>query len=209
MAALRDPHLHRRLDNDGNQGLARRIVGLFGPHKAPVSIVGLLIVLNAGLGVANPVLIKEVFDSALFPAEGSLNLTLLWVLTGVIAAIVVVGAALSIEQTYVTSRVGQEVTGDLQEGVYDHLLGMSLSFLARTRTGEMQSRVSHDINGVEPVVTHTIADSVSSAVAVIAVVVAMLFLSWQFTLVALAVLPVFFLLTRWVGRMRRRVAASA
>ena len=209
MAALRDPHLHRRLDNDGNRGLVRRIVGLFGPHKVPVSIAGLLIVLSAGLGVVNPVLIKEVFDSALFPADGSLNLTLLWVLTGVMAAVAVAGGVLGIIQTYLTSKVGQDVTGNLQEAVYDHLLGMSLSFLARTRTGEMQSRVSHDINGVEPVVTHTIADSVSSAVAVIAVVVAMLFLSWQFTLVALAVLPVFFLLTRWVGRMRRRVAASA
>ena len=86
---------------------------------------------------------------------------------------------------------------------------MSLNFLARTRTGEMQSRVSHDINGIEPVVTSTFADSMSSVAALIAVVVAMLFLSWEFTVVAMALLPVFFLLTRWVGRKRREVMASA
>ena len=86
---------------------------------------------------------------------------------------------------------------------------MSLSFLARTRTGEMQSRVSHDINGIEPVVTSTFADFVASVVALIAVLVAMLFLSWEFTVVAMAILPVFFLLTRWVGRKRRDVMASA
>ena len=209
MAALRDPHQHRRLDHTGQQGLVRRIVGLFGPYKLPVAVVGLVIVLNAGLGVLNPVLIREVFDSALFPADGQPNLTLLWVLAALMAAIAVAGGALSIVQTYLTSRIGQDVTGDLQEAVYDHLLGMSLSFLARTRTGEMQSRVSHDINGIEPVVTRTIADLVASVVALIAVVVAMLFLSWQFTVVAMAMLPVFFLLTRWVGRKRREVAASA
>ena len=209
MAAQRDPHHHRQLDNRPRHGLARRIVGLFAPYKLPVAVIGVLIVLNAGLGVINPVLVKEVFDSALFPADGSLDLMLLWLLAALIAAIVVAGAALSVVQTWLTSRVGQDVTGDLQEAVYDHLLGMSVGFLARTRTGEMQSRVSHDINGIEPVVTSTFADTVSSIAALIAVVVAMLFLSWEFTVVAMAVLPVFFLLTRWVGRKRREVMASA
>ena len=203
------PHHHRQLYNSRSHGLARRIVGLFGPYKLPVAVIGLLIVVNAVLGVVNPVLVKEVFDSALFPADGELNLMLLWLLAGLMAAVAVAGGALTIAQTYLTSKAGQDVTGDLQEAVYDHLLGMSLSFLARTRTGEMQSRVSHDINGIEPVVTSTFADSVASAAAVIAVVVAMLFLSWEFTLVAMAILPVFFLLTRWVGRRRREVMASA
>ena len=197
------------LDNRAHTGLVRRILGLFGPYKLPVAVVGLLIVVNAGLGVINPLLVKEVFDSALFPADGSLDLMLLWLLAALMAVIVVAGAVLSIVQIWLTSRLGQDVTGDLQEAVYDHLLGMSLNFLARTRTGEMQSRVSHDVNGIEPVVTSTFADSVASVAALIAVVVAMLFLSWEFTVVAMAILPVFFLLTRWVGRRRREVMASA
>ena len=187
----------------------RRIAGLFGPYRLPVGIAGLLIVLSAGLGVLNPVLIREVFDSALFPPDGELDLMLLWVLAVLMAAIAVAGGLLSIVQTWLTSRIGQDVTGDLQEAVYDHLLGMSLTFLARTRTGEMQSRVSHDVSGIEPVVASTIADSVASVFALVAVVVAMLFLSWQFTIVAMAMLPVFFLLTRWVGRKRREVMANA
>ena len=208
-ADFMQPHDHRQLDNRHRRGLARRIVGLLGPYKAPVAVVGLLIVLGSGLGVVNPILVKEVFDSALFPAEGELKLMLLWLLAGLMAAIAVADGALSIVRTYLTSKVSQGVTGDLQEAVYDHLLGMSLSFLARTRTGEMQSRVSHDINAIEPVVANTFADSVGSVVALVAVVVAMLFLSWEFTVVAMAVLPIFFLLTRWVGRKRRQVLASA
>ena len=191
MAESPQAHQHRQLDNRRSQGLTRRILGLFGPYKLPVAVVGLLIVVNAGLVVVNPVLVKEVFDSALFPAGGPPDMALLWLLAGLIGAVAVAGGVLSIVQTWLTSRVGRDVTGDLQEAVYDHLLGMSLDFLARTRTGEMQSRVSHDINGIEPVVTSTFADSASSVVAIIAVAVAMLFLSWQFTLVAVAVLPVF------------------
>ena len=209
MADSRQPHNHRQLYNSGRHGLARRVVALFGPYKLPVAAIGLLIVVNAVLGVVNPVLVREVFDSALFPADGGLNLMLLWVLAGLMAAIAVAGGVLNIVQTYMTSKVGQDVTGDLQEAVYAHLLGMSLNFLARTRTGEMQSRVSHDINGIEPVVTNTLADSIANAAALIAVVVAMVFISWQFTLVAMAILPVFFLLTRWVGRKRREVMTSA
>ncbi len=209
MAGSMQPHHHRQLSNQGRRGLARRVICLFSPYKLPVAIIGLLIAVNAALGVVNPVLIKEVFDSALFPAEGGLNVMLLWLLTGLMAAIAVAGAALNIAQTYLTSKVGQNVTGDLQEAVFAHLLGMSLSFLARTRTGEMQSRISHDINGIEPVVSHTLADSAASMAALIAVVVAMVFISWEFTLVAMAMLPVFFLLTRWVGRKRRDAMNSA
>ena len=73
----------------------------------------------------------------------------------------------------------------------------------------MQSRVSNDIGGIRSVVTNTLADSVSSIVVLLTTIVAMLFLSWQFTLVAMAVLPFFFLLTRWVGDRRRKVMADA
>ena len=209
MTEPRQPHHHRQLYNSGRYGLARRVVGLFAPYRLPVAAIGLLITVNAVLGVVNPVLIKEVFDSALFPASGGLNLMLLWLLAGLMAVIAVAGGALNIAQTCLTSKVGQAVTGDLQEAVYAHLLGMSLNFLARTRTGEMQSRVSHDIHGIEPVVTNTLADSVASVAALIAVVIAMAFISWEFTLVAMAILPVFFLLTRWVARKRRDVMINA
>ena len=209
MAERSQPHHHRQLYNQSGHGLVRRVIGLFAPYKLPVVAIGLLIAVNAALGVANPVLIKEVFDSALFPAGGDPNLMLLWLMAGLMAIIAVASGALNIAQTYLTSKVGQAVTGDLQEAVYGHLLGMSLSFLARTRTGEMQSRVSHDVIGVEPVVANTMADSVANVAALVAVAVAMVFISWEFTLVAMAILPVFFLLTRWVGHKRREAMAGA
>ncbi len=189
-------------------GLSRRVVRLFKRYRLRVAVVGLLILLTAGLGAANPVLIKVVFDSALFPAGGEPDLMLLWILAAIMAAIAVGGGALGVLQSFLSSKIGQDVMGDLQEAVYSHLQGMSLNFLARTRTGEMQSRVSNDIGAIQSVVTSTLTDSVSSIVVLLTTIIAMLFLSWEFTVVALASLPFFFLLTRWVGRKRSQVVAE-
>ena len=186
-----------------------RIIGLFRPYWPRVALAGLLILLTAGLGALNPVLIKYVFDSALFPESGPPDLTLLWMLCAAMAVITVSSGALSMFQAYLTNNIGQDVMGDLQDAVYAHLQGMSLGFFTRTRTGELQSRVSNDVNGIHSAVTNTITDTVSSALILLSAVAAMAALSWQFTAVALALVPVFFLLTRWVGRWRREVMADA
>ena len=78
-------------------------------------MVGLLILVTAGIGVVNPLLIRVVFDSALFPNSGSPDLTLLWVLAGVMAGITVVGGLLGILQTYLTNQIGQNVMRDLRD----------------------------------------------------------------------------------------------
>ena len=109
MSLARDSH--RR----SPEGLVRRIVGTFRPYWPVVTLVGLLILITAGLGVVNPVLIRVVFDSALFPSSGGPDLNLLWVLGGVMAGITVVVGLLGILQTYLTNLVGQKVMRDLRD----------------------------------------------------------------------------------------------
>ena len=135
------------------EGLVGRIVGVFTPYGPVIALVGLLILITAGIGVVNPLLIRVVFDSALFPAEGRPDLNLLWVLGGVMAGITVVGGLLGVGQTYLTNRVGQRVMQDLRERLYRHLQKQPLSFFTDTRTGEIQSRVANDVGGVQTVVT--------------------------------------------------------
>ena len=172
-----------------NQRMAPRIIGLFRPYWPRVTAVGLLILLTAGFGALNPVLIKYVFDSALFPEIGPPDLTLLWMLCAAMAVITVGSAALGVFQTYMTNNIGQDVMGDLQDAVYTHLQGMSLRFFTRTRTGELQSSVSNDVSGIHSVVTNTITDTISNAVIFLSAVIAMVVLSWQFTVVAVAIVP--------------------
>ena len=190
------------------QGLIGRIAASFRPYRAKVAIVGLLILFSAGLGVVNPLLIRVVFDSALFPPGGSPDLHLLWILAGVMASVTVVTSSVGIVQTYLTNTVGQRVMRDLRDRLFRHLQSLSLGFFTGTRTGEIQSRVANDVGGVQNVVTSTVTDVISNVVILVSTVVAMSVLSWQLTLVALGVVPAFALITKRIGKRRRAVAAE-
>ena len=186
-----------------------RVVRLFRPYSSSVIVVGLLLVITAGIGVINPLLIKVVFDSALFPPDGGPNIDLLWMVVGVMASVAVAHGVLGVSQTYMTHKVGQHVMRDLRDTLYRHLQGMSLRFFSSTRTGEVQSRVSNDVAGVQTVVTSTVSDTISNSVILLSTLIAMLVLSWQLTLVAIATVPVFFVLTKFVGAQRRAITAKA
>ena len=194
--------------NGPRQSLTRRIAASFRPYLPQITIVGLLILFTAGLGVVNPLLIRVIFDSALFPESGSPNLNLLWTIAGVMAGITAVTSAIGIVQTYVTNQVGQKVMRDLRDRLYRHLQSLSLGFFTGTKTGEIQSRVTTDVGGVQNVVTSTITDIISNIVILISTVIAMSILSWQLTLVAVGIVPAFAFLTRIVGEKRRAVSAE-
>ena len=195
-------------DNTAGRGLGRRIVSVFAPYWFKVSVVGALILVTAGLGVVNPVLIRVVFDSALFPPSGAPpNLDLLWIIVGVMAAITVATGGLGIVQTYFTNEVGQRVMRDLRDRLYEHLQTLSISFFTDTRTGEIQSRVANDVGGVQNVVSSTVSNVLSNSVIFISTLIAMLILSWELTLVSMCTVPIFAFISKFVGA-RRRAASS-
>ncbi len=193
---------------EAGQRLVPRVVRLFRPYRFQVAVVVFFILATSGLGVVNPLLIVVVFDQALFPqGGGGPDLNLLWIVGGAMAAIAVANAAMGVYQTYLTNKVGQYVMRDLRDAVYAHLQGMSLGFFTGTRTGEIQSRVSNDVGGIQSVVTTTLTDTIANTVIFISTIVAMLVLSWQLTLVAVATVPFYFVMAQWVGRKRREVTS--
>src|SRR6476619_1649413 len=97
---------------------------------------------------------------------------------------------------------------DLRNRLYEHLQSMSLRFFTGTRTGELQSRLQNDVGGVQNVVTNTASSVLSNTVTVLSTVIAMLLLSWQLTLLALGIVPIFVYLTYRVGRARRRLSGQ-
>jgi ATP-binding cassette subfamily B protein len=122
--------------------------------------------------------------------------------------IAIVTGALGVVQTLLSNQVGQRVMHDLRASVFRHLQRLSLAFFTRTRTGEVQSRINNDIGGVQNVVTNTATSITQSVTTVIATMVGMLLLSWQLSLFAFALIPLFAILTRRVGNERRRIAKS-
>src|SRR5581483_10526621 len=119
-----------------------------------------------------------------------------------------VASAIGVLQTYLTTVVGQQVMQDLRNRLYEHLQSMSLRFFTATRTGELQSRLQNDVGGVQSVVTNTASSVLSNVVTVLSTVIAMVLLSWQLTLLALGVVPLFVFLTWRVGRVRRRISGE-
>jgi ATP-binding cassette subfamily B protein len=193
----------------------RRVIATFRPYRGKVALVGLAIVITSGLGVVNPLLIKAVFDNALFgnPAgtcSGGAcpDLDLLYRYVGLMIAIPIVTGIIGIGQTYLANLVGLRVMQDLRSRLYSHLQSMPLRFFTTTRTGEIQSRLANDVGGVQSVVTDTTSNILSSVVVIVSTLIAMTILSWQLTVLSLSLMPFFLWLTVKVGRARREVATS-
>jgi ATP-binding cassette subfamily B protein len=193
----------------------RRVVETFRPYKSKVALVGLAIVVTAGLGVINPLLIREIFDRALFGnPPGSCDggacprLPLLYTLVALMIVIPIVTSIVGIGQTYLANLVGLRVMQDLRNALYAHLQHMPLRFFTTTRTGEIQSRLANDVGGVQSVVTDTASSVLSNVVIIISTLIAMLILSRPLTVLSLFMTPLFLWLTAKVGKARREVATS-
>jgi ATP-binding cassette subfamily B protein len=192
----------------------RRVVATFGPYRRKVSFVGLMIVITAGLGVVNPLLIVRVFDNALFGPNNDCagqpcpNLPLLYFYVALMIAIPLVTSIIGIGQTYLANDVGLHVMQDLRNSLYQHLQKMPLRFFTTTRTGEIQSRLANDVGGVQSVVTDTASTVLSNVVTIISTIVAMLLLSIPLTVLSLLLMPLFLWLTVRVGKARREVATN-
>jgi ATP-binding cassette subfamily B protein len=193
----------RTADPEQRRANLRRVGALFRPYWPRLSGLLALIVLSAALGVVPAFLLKRVLE-----AIGRNDTTALsWAAAGMIAIAIVTGV-LGVIQTLLSNQVGQRVMHDLRARVFRHLQRLSLAFFTRTRTGETQSRIQNDIGGVQNVVTNTATSIASNVTTVAATVVGMLLLSWQLALFALALIPIFALLTRRVGNERRRIAKT-
>jgi ATP-binding cassette subfamily B protein len=182
----------------------RRIAGLFRPYKLQMAGVTAIIAASSVVGLASPFLLRAVIDKAL--PEKNLRL-LIWLVAGMVAVAAISGA-FGVIQTWVSTKVGQHVMHGLRTSVFSHLQRQSIAFFTRTRTGEVQSRITNDIGGMESVVTSTATSVASNFTTAIGTAVAMVVLSWRLSLISLVVMPPAIYLTRKVARMRRAITAE-
>ena len=195
-------------DRPARPGTFRRIVHIFKPYRGKVTLVGVLILATAGLGLINPLLIKVAYETLLGDTSPDERWrTLLWVVAVMVATPIVSGL-LGLWQTYTNNVVGQSVMQDLRNSLYAHLQHMPLRFFTSTRTGEIQSRLSNDVGGVQSVLTDTASSILSNVATVISTVAVMFVLSWELTVLSLAILPFFLVLSRKVGKVRREVSGQ-
>jgi ATP-binding cassette subfamily B protein len=182
----------------------RRILRLFRPYRRRLGAVLLLIIFSSAVSMVNPFLLRSALDKGII---GRNDRILTETVAGMIAVAVISGAT-SVWQTYISNAVGQRVMHDLRSAVYRRLQQMSLAFFTRTRTGEVQSRISNDIGSLDNVITNTATTVASNVTTVIAAVVAMGLLNWRLAIISLIFVPPSVWATRKVGKMRRRITTE-
>ncbi|GCF06467.1 ABC transporter ATP-binding protein [Dictyobacter arantiisoli] len=177
----------------------RRVAISFKPYKIKVVLVVFAILLTTGLGLINPLLIARTFDDAI--TKRDLRLLIIYVIIMIVTPVVT--GLIGVWQSYLNNVIGQSVMRDFRNRLYEHMQKMSLRFFTATKTGEIQSRLSNDVNGVQSVVTSTATSIVSNIAIVASTIIVMIWLNYWLTLISLCMLPLFLWITVKVGNVRR------
>ncbi|GAA0232300.1 ABC transporter ATP-binding protein [Cryptosporangium japonicum] len=183
----------------------RRIGGFARPHRRELLLFIGLSVAGALLAVATPVLAGRVVD-AIVGSEPTAVLVRLAVLIAVIA---VAEAAIGLATRRLSAGIGEGLILDLRTAVFDHVQRMPIAFFTRTRTGALVSRLNNDVIGAQRAFSDTLSGVVGNVVTLVLTLVVMLGISWQITLLALLLLPVFVLPARRMGTRLARLEREA
>ena len=178
------------------KGTIRRVYGFAGPHRGKLVVFLLLTMISAVLAVSTPLLAGEVVNAIV---GGGAVSTVVW-LAVAIAGVAIADAGLGLAERWQSSRIGEGLIFDLRRAVFGHVQRMPVAFFTRTRTGALVSRLNNDVMGAQRAFTSTLAGLVTNVIQLVLSVGVMLTLSWQVTLLALVLLPIFVLPARRMGR---------
>jgi ATP-binding cassette subfamily B protein len=189
---MRDPKAIRKL----KPGTMRRIGALARPFAAIIATFLSFTVVDAVLGVLPPLFSQRIVDDGILKHDSGL----VTVLALVVAGIALLDGAVGLVSRYLSSRIGEGLIALLRTKVFAHVQRMPIAFFTRTQTGALVSRLNSDVLGAQRAFTSTLSSVVSNAVSLLLTAVTMFYLSWQITLFALVLLPVFVLPAKWMGR---------
>ncbi len=210
-SALRAAQRRADGEDDGiTRGTLQRVLGFARPQRGTIGAFLVVVVLDAALVVANPLLVKYLLDDGVVAGDVSV---VVW-LAVAMAGVALVDAVLGVGSGYLSSRIGERLIFDLRTRVFGHVQRLSLAFFTRTQTGALVSRLNNDVMGAQRAFTSALSGTVSNAISVVVVGITMFVLSWQVTLACLALFPLLLIASRWVGRQisgltRRQMDANA
>jgi len=186
--AVRSQHL--------SSGLVRRIARFAAPYRRMLTVFLVLIIVDAAIGASYPLIYRAIIDDGILPKRSGVVVELALFLAG----LVVVDAGLSLWERWISARVGEGLIFDMRTKVFAHFQRMPVAFFTRTQTGALVSRLNNDVLDAQSAFTNTLSSVVGNVISVVITLIAMFVLSWQITLMALVLFPIFVLPARWVGR---------
>ncbi|MET9710565.1 ABC transporter ATP-binding protein [Nocardiopsis alba] len=203
---------YRALVNDGSArgqelppGITRRVMSYASPHWRSILLFLMVTAVGAGIVVANPLLLRAIIDQGILPGNTSLVIWLA-VAAGVLA---LMEGVITLTGRWLSSRIGEGVIYLLRTQVFTHVQRMPISFFTRTQTGSLISRLNTDVVGAQRAITSVLQSVVSNLISVVAVLITMLALSWEVTLLALAMVPLFVLPAKFLGRRLANISREA
>ncbi|TDD35409.1 ABC transporter ATP-binding protein [Actinomadura sp. KC06] len=183
-------------------GTVGRIAGYARPYVRELVLFLTLNSFAALIVVANPLLLKAIIDRGILPGRQDL---VIWLAVAV-AGLALVEAVLGLAQRWYSARIGEGLIYDLRSQVFAHVQRQPVAFFMRAQTGSLVSRLNNDVIGAQRAITTTLSSVVSNVLSLAMVLVTMMILSWQVTLIALLLLPIFVLPAKWVGKRLQRVS---
>jgi len=190
-------------DRDGNPlswALLGRILSYARPYRGLIAFTFALVLVSAVLSLIPPLIIKQIIDETILSGDR----TELVILAGAMVAVPVVTGLVQVAQNWGNTIIGQRMMFDVRGQLYGHVLRMPLSFFTQTRSGEIMTRLTNDVNGVQQVVTTSFTNVMTNSVTVVTTVAFMAWLDWRLTIVAVLALPAFIYPTRKFGDLRFR-----
>jgi len=177
-------------------GTAKRMLAFAMPYAGLLSLFLLVVIVDAGIGVINPLIFRDINNNGILKGNSGLIVRLA-VLVGGLALL---DAALGMLQSYLSAKTGADIVLSLRTKLFEHVQQMPLAFFTRTQTGALVSRLNNDVGGARTAFTDILSNGVGNLITVVLILGAMFALSWKITLAALILLPLFVFPARFWGR---------
>ncbi len=177
-------------------GTTARILRFAAPYARRLAGFLLLVILDAAVGVTNPLIYRRIINNGIIPHQAGL---VVW-LAALAAMLALLDAGLGLWQSYLSARIGNEMVLSMRTKLFEHIQGMPLAFFTRTQTGALVSRLNNDVSGAQSAFTDVLSNVLGNAVSVALTLGAMFVLSWQITTVSLILLPLLVWPARMLGR---------
>jgi ATP-binding cassette, subfamily B, bacterial len=186
-------------------GTVRRIARYARPYRRLLVAFLLFTAVDAAITVVNPLLLREIIDHGILARDQALVVDL----AAVVAAVAIFDAVLGFANRWFSARIGMGLIYDLRTEVFDHVQRQPIAFFTRAQTGALVSRLDGDVVGAQQAITSTLSSVVANGLSLVIILVTLFYLSWMVTLIALAMIPLFIIPARRVGRRAQRLTRES
>ena len=186
-------------------GTLKRTLKFAAPYVRLLAVFLFIVVLDAAVGIANPLIYRSLINNGILKGNSSLVIHL----AILVAVLAVFDGAFGLTQSYLSAKIGARIVLSLRTKLFEHIQQMPLAFFTRTQTGALVSRLNSDVGGAQSAFTDILSNVVGNVITVVLILGAMVVLSWQITLAALVLLPLFIFPARFWGRKLQAITRES